>query len=978
MRSVSRKAPLFVLGVCLLGILTLVYASLIPIDPPVRLGSHPNVQRYAQHLRWVLCLLAILLSRVKIPLPRRDMSISPGPIFSFSAILLFGPAYGVLVAVLGALTMCLWPRPIPLHQLAFNLSVAVIDTWTSGAVVAWIVPHAESLFSVRAIVGFTAAGLVGFVLNTGMVATAIALYADEDPVEVWKTDLLWTFTTYLLEIFLGALAVQAFRAAIVHASESMAYDLVLFLVVGCFIILLLSFMFQYWSVYVARINEGRLNAQALQSSHKQLADLYLATVESLALAIDAKDQSTHRHIQRVQLYAMATAQKMELHEDCLRAVETGALLHDIGKLGVPEPILLKPGRLTRDEYAMIKRHPEIGAAILEPVPFPWDVIPVVKSHHEKWNGQGYPEGLQGEEIPITARILAIADAYDVLTSARTYQTAKTHEEAMEIIRKDAGSHFDPAVVEAFKQVIEPVIQQMQTEGWGPLYIEPAPEVPEHSKTGDPRQASSELIGLYHFLQSLSSNLGLDETLNILLDKLEAILPDTTCVVLMRGDEEDTLTARAVIGPDAEFFRGARTAGPQSRTVLAARNKESYVGPYDPDDLVLRSGTPQPLGSPGSSMIVSIIDHLDKILGAINLYRRSEQAFKPDDQHLVEMVAHGAAMALYSGLEYDRKRSEALTDPLTNLYNLRYLTEWIERRSRVSARIGEHLPHLEEDYTQLLGSEEQKQALQIAPRRASDDFAMLFLDLDRFKLINDTHGHPRGDQVLRALGEVFRNTVREGDVVARYGGDEFLIILNGAGRAEAAKMVDRLQRAVQELDPTSIHATLAGAYLGVSIGFACFPDDGEDCATLLCAADLEMYHNKTRRKLRETGDDGTSVRASDPLSRNGGILTVGGIVAQNRAHHASEEQEAVVTGLQSLADMPSGRWEGDCPETAGQSPGGRLGAVEALRSAQARSEAGDLSHPVPEDCTTSSAAGDPAASDENRLIDAEMSYVHWEL
>ena len=135
---------------------------------------------------------------------------------------------------------------------------------------------------------------------------------------------------------------------------------------------------------------------------------------------------------------------MGLDGDELEGLNTGALLHDIGKLGVPEYVLLKPGRLTDEEFAKIKKHPEIGAAILDPVEFPWPVLPVVKYHHEKWDGTGYPEGLEGEDIPLTARILAVADVYDALTSNRSYRNAWTHERALDVIqRRTPGTHFDP-------------------------------------------------------------------------------------------------------------------------------------------------------------------------------------------------------------------------------------------------------------------------------------------------------------------------------------------------------------------------------------------------------------------------------------------------------------------------------------------------------------------------------------------------------
>ena len=286
-------------------------------------------------------------------------------------------------------------------------------------------------------------------------------------------------------------------------------------------------VYQNYATTVARTEEKQQHIEELQVSQEHLADLYLATIKSLALAIDAKDQYTHQHILRVQRYAVATAAHMGLDGSEMEAINTGALLHDIGKLGVPEYVLLKPGRLTDEEFAKIKKHPEIGASILDPVEFPWPVLPVVRSHHEKWDGTGYPDGLAGEEIPRTARVLAVADVYDALTSSRSYRNAWTHERACEVIRKDRGTHFDPVVADAFLEIIGHVVGQMAEEGDGPL-VEAAVGKTSSSKADqaarDIHRASSELWALYEVVQTLSSSLGLEETLEILGRKLEESCP----------------------------------------------------------------------------------------------------------------------------------------------------------------------------------------------------------------------------------------------------------------------------------------------------------------------------------------------------------------------------------------------------------------------------------------------------------------------
>ena len=559
-----------------------------------------------------------------------------------------------------------------------------------------------------------------------------------------------------------------------------------------------------YSVYAGRAEERQRHIESL-------ADLYLGTIRSLAVAIDAKDQRSHQHIVRVQRSAVATARHMGLSGDLVEAVNTGTLLKDIGKLGVPDYVLLKTGALTDEEFAKIRKHPEVGAAILEGVPFPWPVLPVVRSHHERWDGTGYPDGLKGEEIPLTARILAVADVYDALTSSRAYRGVWSQEAAMAEIARQAGAQFDPAVVAAFAAVIGALAKEPEEEA-----SEAALPGGEIVRSGDAvrqiQRASSELWALYEVAQTLSSSLGLQETLEILGRKLEAILPGTACLFLLREGAEDALTARVAVGLNEERLRGARANGPTSRSLLVATRRATYRGPYDPDDLRLLETLAGPWKSLRAALIVPIV-HAGEVLGTINLYHPNEGAFGPHDQQLLETIAERAALALYNGLLFDRTRSHANTDGLTGLYNLRYLTQQVDVLCA-----------------------------------GAEPLALLCLDLDSFKPINDNFGHQKGDQVLCELADIFCEAVRDTDIVARYGGDEFLVVLRGAGAGEAQAMSQRLCEAVQAYDPGLMHDTLGRLRVGVSIGWGCAPADGRDCTALLAAADARMYREKTQRKL----------------------------------------------------------------------------------------------------------------------------------
>ena len=202
----------------------------------------------------------------------------------------------------------------------------------------------------------------------------------------------------------------------------------------------------YWARWrVFRLKEAKKHAE-------EIAALHLRTLEALALAIEAKDETTHDHLQRMPSMAVAVAEQLGLSEKEMEALRAAALLHDIGKLAVPEHILNKPGKLTPEEFERIKVHPIVGAEILERVQFPYAVVPIVRSHHEKWNGSGYPDGLKGEEIPIGARILAVVDCLDALTSDRQYRPALPLSEAMAVLQGRAARRYDPRVVEVVSRL----------------------------------------------------------------------------------------------------------------------------------------------------------------------------------------------------------------------------------------------------------------------------------------------------------------------------------------------------------------------------------------------------------------------------------------------------------------------------------------------------------------------------------------------
>jgi len=272
------------------------------------------------------------------------------------------------------------------------------------------------------------AATVYFLLNTGLIATAIGLSTRNNIVATWHNNFLWSAPSY----FVGAGTAALAASLVAHAGYWVAP----------FTFAPLYLMYRTYKVYMGRIEDEQRHVQ-------QTSDLHLATIEALARAIDAKDQTTQLHIRRVQVYAAGLAKAAGLSEHEIQGVKTAALLHDIGKLAVPEHILSKPGPLTQEEFQKIRIHPQVGAEIIAAVPFPYPVAPLIMSHHERWDGKGYPQGLAGHAIPIGARILTFVDYYDAVTTERPYQRAMDLEAALTRLKSFVGTRYDARVVAAF-------------------------------------------------------------------------------------------------------------------------------------------------------------------------------------------------------------------------------------------------------------------------------------------------------------------------------------------------------------------------------------------------------------------------------------------------------------------------------------------------------------------------------------------------
>jgi diguanylate cyclase (GGDEF)-like protein/putative nucleotidyltransferase with HDIG domain len=584
-----------------------------------------------------------------------------------------------------------------------------------------------------------------------------------------------------------------------------------------------------------------LSAVRMETSRRhfeELAELHLSTVEALALAIDAKDQTATAHIRRVQRYAAAVAQALGMSPQEVQGVRTAALLHDIGKLAVPEHILSKPGPLTAEEFRKVQIHPQIGAEIIAAVPFPYPVAPLILAHHERWDGKGYPHRLQGEQIPLGARILSVVDYFDALTSDRPYHAAMSDAEAVATIRGEASAALDPAVVAVFVGMLPQLrneavrrsdpTRQFSFAGIGarrPGAGAGDDTFGETTVFEEIAHAHREIYALYDIAQSMGTGLGVADTMALIGSKLRHVVPFSSCALFFYDANTDTFGCRFATGVDAELLRPlvirlgdgvVGWVGANRRPLLNARPAADFEAAASSNTTTLVSALVCPLAV------------RDRLVGTLAVYSTSAAAFTENHRRLLDRVSEQAAGVISNALVFEQAKHDSLTDPLTGLPNARFMFAHLPREFARAARL-------------------------------KSEVSVLVLDLDAFKSINDRFGHPVGDRALRDVARAMRGAIRPYDSCVRYAGDEFVIVLSGCGPEAAEVKRVELQQTLDELRFEALPGQVLS--LGGSFGMASFPSDGDTYEALLAVADRRMYEDKAHRKLSQeaaaTADDGTA-------------------------------------------------------------------------------------------------------------------------
>ena len=752
-----------------------------------------------------VCFLSVALcaSVLKVTLPGIKATMSANFLFILVGILDLSYSETVLMGCLGGLVQTLWhadPRPRPIQWL-FNLANLALS-----------ISAAELVFhsKVAAGVGFrwpllvAAAATTYFAFNTISVSGIIAMTEGRNPVHVWKECYLWAFPYYLL----GALIACGVSA--INRLVGWQFALLVFPIV--------YWIYRSYRTYLSRLEAEKKHAE-------EIAALHLRTIEALSLAIEAKDHTTHDHLRRVQVYAVEIAKDLGLNQDQLNAVRAAAMLHDIGKLAVPEHILSKPGRLTPEEFEKMKIHPIVGAEILDRVQFPYPVVPIVRSHHEKWAGTGYPDGLKGEAIPIGARILSAVDCFDALASERPYRQAMTPEAAMSAVTAEKGRSFDPRVVEIMERrylELEEMVNTMENERRR-LDIAPKVHRPAAPSSGFAEVANDAEVRATSFLtsiisarqeaqllfelaQTLGNSLSLKETLSVVAIRLKQMIPHD-CIVFFVC-QEGILIPEYVHGVDFDLFSSLRIPLGQGLSGWVARNEKPITNGNPAAEVLHVAGS-----SHATTLQAALSVPLrgrDGVAGALTLYHREKNFFSKDHLRMLLAGSSKLGVSVENALQYERAQSTASTDFLTGLPNARSICQ-----------------HLEKELSRV--------------RRAKTPLAVLLCDLNSFKKVNDTFGHLTGNRLLQEIATRFKSSCREYDQVGRLGGDEFVFVLPEVTRDNVAEMQKRLSRAVEEASRSACPEMI----VSVSVGCSFYPEDGASGEDLLSEADRNMYAFKEK-------------------------------------------------------------------------------------------------------------------------------------
>jgi len=768
-------------------------------------------------LQWLLfTVISVFVATINVRLPKLSVVISMVDVFIIFVLMQFGAGAALItycVDIIVAGTADLFRRygrnlkgKIFLDRWLFNIACCALSTWTMYALYS-TVGSLSFTYPSNVIAALFSVAIGWFLVNTGTLSLALSFWMKRGFWSVWREGI----SLYLLN-FLGSAA----AAGVI----SIFYQRAGFFLKFILLVPIAVIAYQLYRFYIEKYEQA-------QTHINELNRLYLQTVEALASAVDAKDRYTHGHIRRVQAYAAELASHLGVKDEKeLLSIRAGALLHDIGKIAIPEYILNKPTALTETEYEKMKIHPVVGANMLNTIEFPYPLIPMVKWHHERWDGNGYPDGLKGVEIPLNARILALVDCYDALTTNRPYRSPMEREQVIQFFLREAGRSYDPNIVQVFIDHLEEMeaagkaVDLGHTDVWGlketpsttKPNVRPLEKVQPIVTYGKALSAGPdiqrELYSVFEFARADFQCVTSAEIFAFMGRRLEALIRFDAGAFYAADLSQGVVTAVHTVGESNEGLSGLILPLEQKLTGWVAANNQALCNlPPFPD--FLNCAEPRP--SFQMSAIAPMNRH-NHVLGAISLYRKDSAKFDDEEFRRLGIVASQTAIMLAkSSKEIDG--TQLLLDNLTNLPNGFQLYLMFDQVAMDAARYEYPL-------------------------------ALFSINLDDIRNIRKRWGHLSGDEAIRASAQYLKNELRETDLLVRYAGEEFIAINPRMSREQAENLKSRLQN---ELDHFKFAVRgQTEIPLEVSIGIAIFPEDGADLEALLLTAELRVHEDRELR------------------------------------------------------------------------------------------------------------------------------------
>ena len=741
------------------------------------------------YLTYLLCTAVAALG--KFGLPSASGNIPVGFIFVLASLPELPLKETLAIGITGAGIHALREREPGANWLR---TLFLISVWVLG------IAGADSAYRgiMSAVPGFAPTGalplaaIVLFLVTAFPLAAVKALQEREPLRRIWKNRFLWSLPYYMAGSAIAGLLTTLPKI-------SVWYSAVILIPVG-----LLVF-------YAYRL---QLESLARERQHaEELASLQLHMVEALALAVESKDVTPVGDLHRMVHFAAGLGEALGLRDEQIRALRVAAVLHDIGQVAVPDHIIMKPGRLTPDEFQRLKIHPEIGAQIIQRAGFPSLVSMIVRAHHERWDGTGYPAGLKGSEIPIEARVLSAVDMLLALSTERHYRRAIPIDEAMEIVSREAGRGLDPLVVQRLREIYRDLERGASfrgprpTDSWErPATLAARGELPAFLRAiADARREEQMVL---EFTQILGSSLDLDETLNELSRRLHSRIEFDTMVLFLRNG--DRLEAAFVEGQHFTLFHNLSLQVMSGITGHVAATLRPVMNVPPAEDPIAHRN-PVAAANLKSAMIIPL-DGPNGLVGTLNLYSTRHMAFNASQMSLLMSIASKMAVTVENSAKFQQAETRASVDFLTGLPNA-----------------GALFLHLQNELARCA--------------RTETSLGLLVFDLDGFKAVNDQYGHLTGNRLLQLVANGLRENCREYDFVARMGGDEFVMVLPGVTPEAVTLRLQRLRAYVER-----VGVELCGtACVSVSGGPAFYPKDGRTAEELLARADKRMYSEKHDRK-----------------------------------------------------------------------------------------------------------------------------------